>query len=97
MPTNVSSIWTGLYTVQLSWSAPVNNTPTIAGYEVFFAESGSNITESGGNTTTTTISLTLPTLNETYDLFVVAYSDEDNTLPSARSNIAIDYSSEFLY
>ena len=74
-------------TVLLSWSAPASNTPHVAGYEVFYAVSGSNATESGGTTTSTTISVTLPTLKIVYDLFVVAFSDGDNTLPSPRSNI----------
>ena len=76
--------------VQLSWSAPASNTPPVAGYEVFYADSGSDATKSGGTTTSTTISVTLPTLDVTYDLFVVAFSDANNTLPSARSsNVSI--------
>ena len=73
--------------MQLSWSAPASNIPPVAGYEVFFAESGSGIAQSGGTTTDTTISVTVPTLGVTYDFFVVAFSDADNTLPSALSNI----------
>ena len=84
-PTNVQIVRTGEYTVQLSWSAPASKTPPVAGYEVFYAECGSDV--SGTTTSTsTTISVTLPTLDVTY-LFVVAFSDADNTLPSARSNI----------
>ena len=88
-PTNVMSVRTGLYTVQLSWSAPASNTPPIAGYEVFYAESGSSFTQSGGTTTSTstTVNMTLPTVGATYDFFVVAFSDEPNTLPSAHSSI----------
>ena len=76
-------------TVQLSWSAPDSNTPPVAGYEVFYAVSGNNNTTSGGNTTvnTTTINVTLSTLGLTYEFFVVAFSDEENSLPSAHSNV----------
>ena len=87
-PTNVMSLRTGYYTVQLSWSAPVSNIPSVAGYEVFYAVSGSDVTQSGGATitSTTTISVTLPTLDVTYDIFVVAFSDAANALPSEHSN-----------
>ena len=85
------AVRTGNYTVQLSWSAPSSNTPPVAGYDVFYAESGSDATKSGGTTTSasTTISVTVPTLNVTYHLFVVAFSDAGNTLPSARSKTSI--------
>ena len=86
-PTNISYVRAGEYTIELSWLAPASNTPPVAGYEVFYAESGSNATKSGGTTSaSTTISVTLPKLGITYDLFVVAFSDANNTLPSARSN-----------
>ena len=99
-PTNVVIERTGDYTVQLSWSAPSSNTPPVAGYEVFHAISDSNSTQSGGTTTTdtTTISLTLPTLDVMYNFFVVAFSDADNVLPSAHSkSITIDMSKFTLY
>ena len=73
-------------TVELSWSSPASNAPPVAGYEVFFAENGSDVTQSAGTTTTTTISVTLPTLGVLYHFFVVAFSDMPNSLPSARSN-----------
>ena len=85
-PTNITFVRTGKYTVQLSWSAPANNTPSVAGYEVFYAVSGSNSTQSGATTTSTTVNVTLPTLDVMYDLYVVAFSDADNALPSAHSN-----------
>ena len=86
-PTNVMSELIGDQTIQLSWSAPASSTPSIAGYEVFYAVYGSNVTQSGGTTTTstTTISVTLPILDEKYDIFVVAFSDAGNALPSERS------------
>ena len=80
------SVRIGEYTVQLSWSAPASNTPPVAGYDVFYEESGSDVTQSGGTTTDTTINVTLPTLGVMYDFYVVAFSDEANSLPSARSN-----------
>ena len=88
-PTILNVVRTGEYTEQVYWSAPASSEPPVAGYEVFYAESGSNATKSGGTTTSpsTTLSVTLPTLEFVYDLFVVAFSDDENTLPSARSNI----------
>ena len=87
-PTNVTSLRTGNCTAKLSWSAPVNTTPPVAGYEVFYAVSGSDVAQSGGTTTytTTTITMTLPTLDVVYDIFVVAFSDVENALPSERSS-----------
>ena len=87
-PTNITSVRTGDYTLEVSWSTPASNTPAVAGYEVFYAVSGSAVTQSGGTTTTgtTTINVTLPKLDVMYDIFVVAFSDADNALPSASSN-----------
>ena len=85
-PTNVMNVRTGDYTIELSWSPPASNAPSIAGYEVFYAVSGSNITQSGGTTNTIIITVTLPELDVMYDIFVVAFSDAGNALPSARSN-----------
>ena len=94
-PTNVTYMRTENDTVNLSWSAPASNTPPVAGYEVFYAVSGSISTQSGGTTTTntTTMNVTFPILDVMYDLFVVAFSDADNALPSAHSkHIPIDLS-----
>ena len=46
---------------------------------MFYAKSGSDIAHSGGTTsfTTTTVSVTLPSLGVSYDLFVVAFSGSD--------------------
>ena len=95
-PTGVAVVRTGCYTVQLSWTPPANNAPPVAGYEVFYAVSGSDNTQSGGNTNSTNISMVLPTLDVIYDLFVVAYSDAANTLPSAYSTITTIDLSEFI-
>ena len=95
-PTNVESRMTGEYTVQLSWSAPANNTPPVAGYEVFYAVSGSDVAQSAGTTTDiTSISVTLP--SGIYNFFVVAFSNADNALHSARSSNSTIYLSEFAY
>ena len=92
-PNNVISIRTGEYTVQLSWSVPASNTPPVEGYEVFYAESGSDVTQSEGTTTDTTMTLTLPAMSAMYDIFVVAFSNEADSLPSARSsNSTVDLS-----
>ena len=97
-PTNVKIMRTGNYTVQLSWSAPASNTPPVAGYEMFYAECGSDATKSGGTTTSAsiTISVTIPTLDVIY-FFVVAFSDADDTLPSASSNIVTNKMSKCMY
>ena len=94
-PTGVIVMRTGCYTVQLSWAPPISNAPPVAGYEVFFELSGSNTTQSGGTATSTAITVVLPLLNVTYELFVVAYSDAANALPSAHSNIVTIDMSEY--
>ena len=94
---NVKSEMTGEYTVQLSWSAPASTTPSVAGYEVFYAVSGSNSAQSGGTTTTNTTTITMTLLSGIYDFFVVAFSDADNALPSAHSDNTTIYLSKFHY
>ena len=86
-PTDVKSVWTGECTRQLSWSAPASSKPLIAGYEVFYAESCSDVTQSAGTTTSTTISISTLAPDVAYDFFVVAFSEADNALSSARSNV----------
>ena len=86
IPNNVESVKTGDYTLQLSWSSPASNTPPVAGYEVFYAEYGSIVTQSAGTTNDTTISVTVPLSGTLYSYFVVAFSDADNALPSSRSS-----------
>ena len=93
-PTGFSATRTG-NAVQLSWTAPANSIPPVAGYEVFYAVFGNDSTQSGGPTTNTTIALTLPKLDVMYDFFVVAYSDVANALPSAHSSNSIIHLSEF--
>ena len=74
--------------MQLYWTTPASNSPPVASYEVFYAASGSDNAESGGTTPDTNISITLSTLDVTYySIFVVAFSDAPNTLPSTWSSI----------
>ena len=87
-PTNVLRLRNGEYTVELFWSSPASSTPLVAGYEVFYAESGSDVTHSAGTTIDTTINVTTPAPDVAYDFFVVAFSDADNSLPSALSSFA---------
>ena len=95
-PTNVKSEMTGEYIVQLSWFEPASNTPPVVGYEVFYAVSGSDVTQSAGTTTgITSISVTLPSISGIYDFFVVAFSDANNALHSTRSSYSTIYLSEF--
>ena len=87
-------------TVELSWSAPANDTPSIAGYEVFYTESSSGTTQSGAVTASSVTSATLSvglTFGNTYSFFVVAYSNEGNALPSAHSEKTMVELREFLY
>ena len=93
-PTGLTAIHMGTNTVELSWSAPASNTPSVAGYEVFYAEFGSIVAHSGGKITNTNVNVTLPLFSVVYDWFVVAFSDVDNALPSARSNISTVYLSK---
>ena len=85
-PNGLTAVRSACKLVQLSWSAPASNTPPVAGYEVFYAESGSGSIESAGTTTNTIVTVVVPKLEVMYDFFVVAYSDAPNALPSARSN-----------
>ena len=94
-PTTLTAVRTACKTVQLSWTAPANNTPPVSGYEVFYAVSGSNSTQSGGNITNTTMTLIIPIIDVMYDLFVVAFSDVDYALPSAHSNTVTIDTGEF--
>ena len=85
-PTDLMYELTGYNTVRLSWTAPANNTPPVASYEVFFKRSGSNSIESWANTTSTTVVLANIDLWSVCEFFVVAYSDAENTLPSTPSD-----------
>ena len=93
-PTGLTAVRTAFKELRLSWNAQANNTPPVAGYEVFYTMSGSGITQSAG--TTSVNNFTLPSdvpVGSVYDFFVVAYSNMANTLPSSRSNVVTqDYS-----
>ena len=87
--TGLTAVKTGNNAVQLSWTAPASNTPPVTGYEVFFAKSGNNTTQSVGTIigrTITTINVPLPIVDDIYGFLVVAFSDTANTLPSANSS-----------
>ena len=96
-PFDVQISATRCSTVELSWTAPADGIriPPVFGYEVFYSESDSDVTYSGGVTTDTAINVTLPFLGVSYKLFVVAFSNEPQTLPSAHSNVAFVTLSEF--
>ena len=84
-PTVVTAMRTKYNAVALSWTAPASNMPPVAGYEAFYSLSGDAITQSE-TTKTTDATLTELMLGNTYNFFVVAYSDAENSLPSARSD-----------
>lgn len=79
--------WITYNTVTVTWSSPPND-PMIAGYEVFYETTVHEGTQLEG-------SLKVMESNEAnitnlvgslkYCFYVVAYSDEDNILPSKRS------------
>ena len=97
-PTSLSVIRTGCNRVEISWTPPIHNTPPIAGYAVFYILAGSNTRQNAGSVNGSTTTFVLSSLFEqgsTYEFFVVAYSDENNTLPSARSNYVTANFSEF--
>ena len=85
-PSDFNAKRIGYSVLELSWTAPANSTPPIAGYEVFLAVNGSPNSTSVINTTetSTTVSEGL-FLGNMYIFFVVAYSDAINALPSAHS------------
>ena len=96
-PTSVTATRTGYDSLKLSWTAPASNTSLAASYEVFYAVSDIDSTWSGGTTTYNVIRVVLPTLDVTYDFFVVAYSNVANTLPSIRSNSTTINLSEYAH
>lgn len=96
----MNAVRTDYKSVELSWSAPASNTPAVAGYEVFYTESVSRTTQSGAVTTSSVTSATLSDgleLGNTYSFFVVAYSNESNTLPSVHSKKTVVELCELLY
>ena len=68
----------------MSWDAP---SPVPDGYEVFYQVDGGDIL-SAGNTTNTMLTITGVTMQQEISVFVVSFGGT-NTLPSARSNVAI--------
>ena len=84
-PSDFTATRIGYSVLELSWTAPADSTPPIAGYEVFLVVNGSQHSTSVTNTTetSTTVSEGL-SLGTKYSFSVVAYSDALNTLPSRR-------------
>ena len=65
----------------ISWTAPA--TP-VSGYEVFYVTTAGE-THSAGNTTDTNLTVSEGSaLDDVRSVFVVAYSTNEHTLPSAR-------------
>ena len=97
-PTDLAVVRSGCNEVEISWFPPVHNVPPVSGYAVFYILTGSNTTQNGGNVNGTTANLVLSNLfqqGSTYEFFVVAYSNESNTLPSAHSDCSVVLFSEF--
>ena len=83
-PTGVTAIRTGYTSVNVFWTAPSTGTPPV-GYEVFYQLTGGGSIVSGGNTSSTELTLTGLTLGS-YSIFVVGYR-AGVLLPSDPSNI----------
>ena len=75
----------------MSWDA---SSPVPDGYEVFYQVDGGDIL-SAGNTTNTILTITGVTAMNGMSIFIVSFGGT-NTLPSARSNVAVAPSGEFL-
>ena len=83
-PTNLTYIRTGLTSVLLTWSPPINNTPVVIGYEVFLDISNDTRVSMETNTTELNITSLQPDVN--YTALVVAYGGD---LSSEHINTAI--------
>ena len=75
----------------MSWDA---SSPVPGGYDVFYQVDGGDIL-SAGNTTNTMLTITGVTSTNEISIFVVSFGGT-NTLPSARSNVAVAPSGECL-
>ena len=85
-PTNVTAKWMCFSDVLVTWSPPIDNDPLIAGYEVFY-DIGNGNRYSGGETIHTHVVISGLCSAHNYSLFVVAYSNEECTLPSEWSDV----------
>ena len=83
-PTNVTASRSSDTEVTVSWVAP---SPVPDGYEVFYQVDGGDIL-SAGITTNTMLNITGETATNEISIFVVSFGGT-NTLPSARSNVAV--------
>ena len=87
-PVNVTAKWIGPSGVLVTWSSPVDNDPLIAGYEVFYGVSNCDCkTFSVGVTNDTFLIISGLCNVQNYSFFVIAYSNEEHTLPSEWSDI----------
>ena len=68
----------------MSWDAP---SPVPDGYEVFYQVDGGDVL-SAGTTTNIELAITGVSIVQEISIFVVAFGGT-NTLPSARSNVAV--------
>ena len=87
-PIAVTARRNGYTSVLVSWTAP---SPEPAGYEVFYQiTAGISSRVSGGNTSSTELTLTDLTLGETYLIFVVAFGAAgEPVLPSLQGHTNI--------
>ena len=83
-PTNVAASRSSDTEVTMTWTAP---SPVPDGYEVFYQVDGGDIL-SAGTTTNTMLNITGVTTTNEISIFVVSFGGT-NTLPSARSNVAV--------
>ena len=83
-PTNVAANRSSDTEVTVSWYAP---SPVPDGYEVFYQVDGGDILSAGTNTNTM-LTITGVTATNEISIFVVSFGGT-NTLPSARSNVAV--------
>ena len=85
-PVNVKAKWICPSDVLVTWSSPVDNDPLIAGYEVFY-DIGNGSRYSGGMTNDTFLIISGLYSAQNYSVFVMSYSNEEDTLPSEWSDI----------
>ena len=81
-PLSVSASVVPSDNITVSWTSP---SPAPDGYEVFYQTAVNSSAVSGGNTSNTELTLTGPSTEVEYTIFVVAFGDT-NTIPSPRSN-----------
>ena len=87
-PINVTAKWINSSDVLVTWSPPVNDNPSIDGYEVFYDVNDCYCkTISVGVTNYTELIISGLCNNQNYSFFVVSYSNEEYVLPSEWSDV----------